>query len=247
MHFMNEGMSRPMVTVVLATYNGERFLPEQLAAQSRRPDRLVLRFYGLIERIALNRSSVVVYVTQAMRRHFHRRYGRLSSVDRAIPIIPKLSDKRGACENVLNAIRDANAVVYAGGLQAWQNVSMMIDAAASVPEFRFDFLSGDAQSLQQLANSASIKNFMCTSVEPIDVPDHYLTCTYGFILRDSVLVNQVACPTKLVEYLYWGVIPIVLTPDIGDFDELGFLYVSLVDFKLGKVPNTVEACSHAND
>ena len=39
----------PIVTVILATYNGERFLPEQLAslaAQSRRPDRLVLRDDG---------------------------------------------------------------------------------------------------------------------------------------------------------------------------------------------------------
>jgi glycosyltransferase involved in cell wall biosynthesis len=42
-------MSRPIVTVVLATYNGERFLPEQLAsliAQSRKPDRLLLRDDG---------------------------------------------------------------------------------------------------------------------------------------------------------------------------------------------------------
>lgn len=46
---MNEHMNRPIVTVVLATYNGERFLPEQLeslAVQSRRPDRLVLRDDG---------------------------------------------------------------------------------------------------------------------------------------------------------------------------------------------------------
>lgn len=46
---MNEHMNRPIVTVVLATYNGERFLPaqlESLAAQSRRPDRLVLRDDG---------------------------------------------------------------------------------------------------------------------------------------------------------------------------------------------------------
>lgn len=49
MRFLNEAMNRPIVSVVLATYNGERFLPEQLAslaAQSRRPDRLVLRDDG---------------------------------------------------------------------------------------------------------------------------------------------------------------------------------------------------------
>ena len=42
-------MHSPILTVVLATYNGARFLPEQLfslSAQSRRPDRLVLRDDG---------------------------------------------------------------------------------------------------------------------------------------------------------------------------------------------------------
>jgi glycosyltransferase involved in cell wall biosynthesis len=42
-------MNKPIVTVVLATYNGARFLPEQLrslAWQIRRPDRLVLRDDG---------------------------------------------------------------------------------------------------------------------------------------------------------------------------------------------------------
>jgi glycosyltransferase involved in cell wall biosynthesis len=49
---MNKLRIYPIVTVVLATYNGERFLPEQLeslAAQSRRPDRLVLRDDGSID------------------------------------------------------------------------------------------------------------------------------------------------------------------------------------------------------
>lgn len=50
---VNKRNSRPIVTVVLATYNGERFLPDQLeslAAQYRRPDRLVLRDDGSDDR-----------------------------------------------------------------------------------------------------------------------------------------------------------------------------------------------------
>lgn len=213
-------------------------VPEELEYQGHHRR---ARLYGFIERIALKRSSSVVYVTKVMMRHFKKKYERLSSSDRIIAILPKLSDERGARENVLGIIRDANAVVYAGGLQAWQNVSLMINVAATAPQFRFEFLSGEAQSLQKLAESANVANFICTSVEPQQVPNHYLTCTYGFILRDAVLVNQVACPTKLVEYLYWGVIPIVLMPDIGDFDALGFSYVSLMNFQLGKMPDADEA------
>ena len=46
-------MSEPVVTVILATYNGERFLPEQLRSlerQTRRPDRVVLRDDGSSDR-----------------------------------------------------------------------------------------------------------------------------------------------------------------------------------------------------
>ena len=195
------------------------------------------RLYGWVEHIALRRSAAVVFVTCAMKRHYQHKHGRQSSLDRKIAILPKLSDTRGHRENVLSVIRDAKAVIYAGGLQAWQNVPMMIDAAATAPEFRFVFLSGEIQALQQLADSANVVNFTSASVAPHQVPDHYLTCTYGFVLRSPVLVNQVACPTKLVEYLYWGVIPIVLTPDIGDFNDLGFAFVTLEDFRSGRVPD----------
>lgn len=195
------------------------------------------RLYGLVERIALRQSAAVVFVTSAMKRHFQRKHGRQSPSDHIIPILPKLSDTRGQCVNVLGVIRDAKTVIYAGGLQVWQNVPMMIEAAATATQFRFVFLSGEAPALQQLADSANIDNFKCASVEPNQVPDHYLTCTYGFVLRDPVLVNQVACPTKLVEYLYWGVIPIVLTPDIGDFNELGFVFITLADFIGGRMPD----------
>lgn len=53
---------------------------------------------------------------------------------------------------------------------------------------------------------------------------------YVFVLRDDILVNQVACPTKIVEYLNYGIIPIVLSENIGDFKELGYEYLSINDF-----------------
>lgn len=199
------------------------------------------RLYGWVERIALRQSAAVVFVTSTMKRHYQHKHGRQSPDDRVIAILPKLSDTRGECMNVLGVIRDAKTVIYAGGLQVWQNVPMMIEAAAITPQFRFVFLSGEAPTLQRLADLANVINFTCASVVPQQVPDHYLTCTYGFVLRDPVLVNQVSCPTKLVEYLYWGVIPVVLTPDVGDFNELGFAFVSLEAFRSGRMPNDSEA------
>lgn len=207
-------------------------VPEELAHLGKP---WLARLFGMVEHIVLLRSMSVVHVTSAMKRHFQRKYKRQSNADRIIAILPRLSDVRGQRENVMGFTRDAKAVVYAGGLQAWQNVSMMLDAAAAAAQLRYIFLSGEATALERLADSAHVVNYTCAAVPPHQVPDHYLTSTYGFVLRDPVLLNQVACPTKLVEYLYWGVIPIVLTPDIGDFAELGFAYVSLEEFRAGRM------------
>ena len=198
------------------------------------------RLFNLIERIVMRQSVAVVYVTSAMQQHFQKKYGRHSSADRIIAILPKLTDERSKIENVLGSRRDPKAVVYAGGLQPWQNVPLMVEAAATAPYFRFIFLSGEAEVLQRLAFMGKVVDFSCTSVEPDLVPNYYLSCTYGFVLRDPVVLNRVACPTKLVEYLHWGVIPIVLSPNIGDFLTLGFAYVSLEDFRLGHLPDENE-------
>jgi hypothetical protein len=213
-------------------------VPEELVFQGYRGRAF---FFDLIERIVLRRSAVVVHVTEAMQRHFRVKYQRHSAADLIISILPNLTDDRGQCKNILVSNRDPKAVIYAGGLQAWQNVSMMLDAAAATPKLNFVFLSGEAPALKRLAELKNIANFTCKCVAPSQVANSYLTTTYGFILRDAIVVNQVACPTKLVEYLYWGVIPIVLTPDIGDFNERGFAFVSLVDFKLGRLPDVAEA------
>jgi hypothetical protein len=69
------------------------------------------------------------------------------------------------------------------------------------------------------------------------VKDHYLAHEYGFVLRDESLVNRVACPTKLVEYLYWGVLPVVITPRIGDFDAGSLRAVTLEQFLRGELPD----------
>ena len=213
-------------------------VPEEIAHQGRP---WLSHLFGLVERIVLRRRAPVVHVTTAMKRHFLQKYQRQSTADRTIAILPRLSDVRGQYPNVMGSTRDAKAVIYAGGLQAWQNISMMLDAAAAATQLRYVFLSGEAPALQRLADSAHLVNYTCIAVPPHQVPDHYLTCTYGFVLRDPVLLNQVACPTKLVEYLYWGVIPIVLTPEIGDFAELGFAFVSLEKFRSGRLPDDTEA------
>lgn len=212
-------------------------VPEELAHAGKR---WYAGLYNLVERIVLRRSEEIIYVTNTMRRHFEVKYGRASPLDRTIAIIPKINDGRGNRENVLHTERDPQAVIYAGGLQPWQNVPMMIEAATHITKNKYIFLSGSAETLRKLAGEAGVENYVCESVAPELVPDYYLKCTFGFILRNPIVVNKVACPTKLVEYLHWGVIPIVLSRDIGDFATLGVKYVSIEDYRIGRMPSAAD-------
>jgi hypothetical protein len=65
----------------------------------------------------------------------------------------------------------------------------------------------------------------------------YPEAILGFVLRDDIAVNNVACPTKISEYLRHGIIPIVYSENIGDFVNLGMKYIRLSDFVEGKIPN----------
>ena len=53
------------------------------------------------------------------------------------------------------------------------------------------------------------------------------------MLRDSSPVNYVACPTKIIEYLKYGIIPILKSTEIGDFVDLGMEYITYTDLMKG--------------
>lgn len=196
------------------------------------------RLFGYVECIALAKSSVAIFVTKAMKEHFFIKYKRNNIEDKIIPILPKIDDERGLLENFLSSEKISGTVIYAGGIQSWQNIPLMLNAASSVSEFKFIFLSSEYEKISKLAIEKKIKNFSGFSVAPNEVATYYLESDLGFILRDPIAVNQVACPTKLVEYFHWGVIPIVLTPEIGDFNEMGFEYILIDDFISGNIPNS---------
>ena len=65
----------------------------------------------------------------------------------------------------------------------------------------------------------------------------YEKAQYGFTLRDEFIVNEVACPTKLIDYVKYGIIPILKFDKIGDFIENGLEYVKIEDFINGRIPS----------
>ena len=230
----------PFGTRAQVIFDAHGVVPEECVQQGQAG---YARLLTLAERFILRRCDVLVCVTRSMLAHFRQKHGpRPGRTELILPILPHLGDGSTAAQ-ALQAARDADAVVYAGGMQAWQNVDRMVDAAARQPRLRYTFLSADADGFAARLRAAGVREFTCKAVPPQQVKDYYLAHAYGFVLREDNLVNRVACPTKLVEYLYWGVLPVVITPRIGDFDAHAMHAVTLEQFLRGELPDPQAAAA----
>lgn len=207
-------------------------VPEEMDSAGHRLWSWVL---SRVEKLAAARSSGLVFVTTQMRKHFVEKYPSAARVQSYV--IPILST--GACQG--GQKRDPRLVIYSGGLQLWQNTSRMLEAVEKTRHlFDYVFLTKEKEDMIARLAMREIAGVEVASVPRAEVFQYYERATYGFILRDDSVVNRVACPTKLVEYLCCGVIPIVLQPRIGDFEDAGYRFVLLDDFEMNRLPGPEE-------
>lgn len=194
-------------------------------------------FYEAVEASVIMASRLLVVVTEAMRDHLLAKYPECKAEFLIAPIIESHQADLGA--RTQRAPGSGYRALYAGGAQSWQNLAETLAIAARVKDIcTFDFLSHEHDHIAALAEPLDltpVSRFRV--VDKHDLAQAYLQADFGFVLRDPVAVNRVACPTKLSEYLWFGVIPVVKTPLIGDFHTLGFAYLTADDFAAGLFPD----------
>ncbi len=202
---------------------------EQQMAGARHKSRL----YALAEKLLFGRLSHLVVVTNAMAAYFQEKYPKARPQIVLSPILPA---HLPADNRPLSAADDSlTHVIYSGNTQSWQHIPLMLQLIRQnlSPRMRYHLLTGEPERMQHLAGEAGLAGEQTISIQkvaPHELGRYYQMAHYGFVLRDDVPVNRVACPTKLVEYLYYGIIPVVKSPDIGDFRQLGYEYISYTSF-----------------
>jgi hypothetical protein len=114
---------------------------------------------------------------------------------------------------------------------------MACSVEQSADRAKFVFYSHEHEVIRKQISTDLLDKVTLDFCEKERLAAEYSTADFGFIVRDDSPVNGVACPTKLIEYLCYGVIPIVELVEIGDFAEYGYEYVSLADFNEGFFPD----------
>jgi hypothetical protein len=196
--------------------------------------------YEALEQQVLKKALTCVMVTEAMRQHYLRKYPSIQPKQVLIvPIVEKLSSDYDDNHNDRDEL--PVSVIYAGGTQAWQNVDAMIALAWQTRDYAsFVFLSHDWLLIKERAEkNQALEKTVYRFCAKADLVLAYKQADFGLVLRDDTAVNRVACPTKLYEYLALGVIPIVKTPSLGDFEEFNYCYVTEDEFKDGFFPDKI--------
>lgn len=194
------------------------------------------KIYGWIESLCMKFALAKICVTRQMENHLADKYPFYKAQTIILPIMQSntgvqiTNNDRRSKEGLLR-------VVYSGGIQPWQNIDLMVETMAHIRgSFEYEIYTPAVEVVRAHLNLAGVR----CRVESLDrgtLCERYRHAAFGFLLRDPVLVNRVACPTKLIEYMQYGIIPIVLQPVIGDMDEFGYAYVLLTDFCNGKMPS----------
>ena len=180
--------------------------------------------YDFIERLNIKFFDKYVCVSKSMIDFYKNKYKNLKNEKfELLPMIREEEKELNKEELILikkklNIPESYPVIIYSGGSGKWANIEMMVNSIKSCKsEIYFLILSPDTEVFNKLIKKYEItKNIIIKSVDPNELKKYYSISNYGYLLRDDHPLNNVSNPTKYVEYLKYGITPIVLSHNTSD-------------------------------
>lgn len=162
---------------------------------------------NILERLALKYSVKNIFVSNAMLEHYRNKYKYQSENHIIIPCFNQsLKRKYFTKEKYLTP-----SFVYAGSLSEWQCIDETLAIYKKInrlyPNSSLTLLTKETEKAKLICERSGIK----ADIKYVPISDLEVELgkyKYGFIVRDNIIVNNVATPTKMNSYMSVGVIPI---------------------------------------
>ena len=188
--------------------------------------------YSFIERLVFKYAFFVLFVSQAMLKHYEKKYGYKKQNFFIIPCFnKKLNESAFFIENRY----EKEAFVYAGSMSEWQCISQTLALFVKIkednPKASLTLLTKDERRAEELLVKFGLKDVVIKYIPYEELDAELQNYKFGFLLRENIEVNNVATPTKLNTYIANGIIP-VYSNVILDFHEnfRNLEYMISVDF-----------------
>ena len=190
-----------------------------------------------VESNIINACDRIICVTESMKNHYKKKYN--IEEDRFL-VVPIFSSSTIDTDAVLSnkKEKDKDIIIYSGGLNKWQNIEMMNEIIEkTVDDYDYRMYVFDPDLYKKTVNNDIIDKMIIDNISHDEIEKELLKSDFGFVLRENNIVNMVACPTKLIEYIKYGVIPILLNDKLGDFKKNGLQYIRYEDLLDRKLPS----------
>lgn len=191
---------------------------------------LLSKFYytqaKIIERYVFKYCDYLFFVSHNMQKYYMDKYDfkQHSAVFPTIvdeSLFYASSEKRNIIREQLK-MSDRLCYVYVGGVDYWQNLDKILLKFDKInkenkTKFFFIVLTNNKQWVFDFCRKNNIKldNFYINSLSYDKVPLYLNAADFGVIIRNNDLINFVASPTKINEYLACGL------KIINDLDQIG--------------------------
>mgnify|MGYP004528627751 FL=1 len=220
---------------IIKIYDFHGVVPEELLFMGNEEGAEKL---GSEESVIVKNATYIVVANNAMKRHILKKYPSCKSEFILFPMNNADNDRDGNGEAGKNN-SGKPVVIYSGGLQKWQLIPEMQDAMERQKNsFDYRMYVSDTEEFMKLwSDRERPDTWRVDTLSAEELKKEYEKAQYGFTLRDEIIVNEVACPTKLIDYVKYGIIPILKFDKIGDFIENGLEYVKIEDFINGRIPS----------
>jgi len=175
----------------------------------------------MIEKKVLEKTKLAILVSKTMKKHYEDKY-KIDFTDRYY-IMPCFNTNIKNESFFKDRKYKNNIFSYIGGLSPWQGIDKIFSCYKKIeelglPNTKILVLTSEKDKALIQIKKAGIVNFEINYVKVAELPSILADVKFGFVIRDSNLVNQVATPTKLSTYLANGIIPIY-SENIKDFHD----------------------------
>lgn len=196
------------------------------------PNKEHLQYSNTLEAEVVNKADYLVVQSYAMKHHLIEKY-LLQSSDKIVVyhcgvdtiLFDYNKTNRTELRQQLGYSNNDIVFVYAGGTNKWQMLDYTLEVFGQVshclPNAKcLMLIQGDISFYENYCSNNNIKNVRFLSNVPYDkVRDYLSICDYSWLLREDIILNRVASPTKLGEYLSCGLV-VVTTDVVNSWDWL---------------------------
>lgn len=164
---------------------------------------------SLIEKFALKHSVLNIVVSEAMIEHYKKSYKLKLNNTYVMPCYNVEFQK----ECIISKNPKSRVFVYAGGLSKWQCIEQMLQLYKRIEDqverqTKLLFLTPEIEKAKRFVADNGIVNCEVACVHYSELTEKMKQAKFGFALREDTIVNRVATPTKLANYVASGIIPI---------------------------------------